>query len=573
MSSDVVLGSALRTNLLSLQRTQSSIDKVQNILATGLKVSSALDNPQSFFAAQGLQNRASDLTRLLDGIGQSVSTIKAADTGATAVGKLVDQAESIISSAQEAITEGAGEAMIKGNVDLSGVTDLTTVSNIANGDEIVISYLDDDGTSIRTESIAIATGDSIDQLIAKINDVGGTQAGGYDAGEVIEASLSDEGFLQIRSKTGNAFTVNFDSDGAAAFVAADQALGTALGFGGIAQRTDSGGASATDGNYEVTALNTTKLTSGVFYDDTDGIADASDALTSVVDTLGGSTVRFDDGDNASAGENSTLRFTINGTTNIDITLENTTIQGLVDGINDAAANTGLVRASYDSVTGQFSIEATSSTVQTIGTSIRNSATDTAANKADFDFGLAASLNTTAAASTGDGETYVLASAAGTLARLEDDYNSVRQQIDQLVSDSGYRGVNLLEGDELVTYFNEDRTSSLTTSGASLTAAGLGLSEANFTADTLGAFTSQVLAAKEVVRDFGSAIANSLSIVQTREDFTKSIVQELTAGAEKLTVADQNEEGAKLLALQTRQQLGVTSLSLAVQSQQSVLRLF
>jgi flagellin len=69
------------------------------------------------------------------------------------------------------------------------------------------------------------------------------------------------------------------------------------------------------------------------------------------------------------------------------------------------------------------------------------------------------------------------------------------------------------------------------------------------------------------------LANSLSIVQTRQTFTEDLVNELEAGAEKLTVADTNEEGAKLLALQTRQQLGVTSLSLAVQSQQSVLRLF
>lgn len=574
MSSDVVLGSALRTNLLSLQRTQSDIDKVQNILATGLKVSSALDNPQNFFAAQGLQNRASDLTRLLDGIGQSVSTIQAADKGATAVGKLVDQAESIIASAQEAVTNGAGEAAITGNVDLSGVKDLTDIDGIDASDKIVISYMDTDGTSLVTESINIAAGDSIEQLIGKINDIGSASTG-YESGDVLEASLDSSGNLQIRSKVDQSFTVKFDTDlSDATFLADDQALGTALGFGGQAQRTYTGAAISSVGDYEVTALASTKLESGVFYDNTEGFADSSDLLTTVKDeSAGAGAFRFDAGEAVSAGDNTTMRFTINGSTNIDITLENTTIQGLVDGINNATANTGLVKASYDATTGKFAIESTSSTVTSIGTSIITSADETTAVTADFDFGIDSALTSAAAASSSEGETFVLASAAGTLSRLENDYNTVRTQIDELVGDAGYRGVNLLKGDDLVTYFNEDRSSKLTTAGIDLSASGLGLSAANFNADTLAAFTSEVLAAKEAVRDFGSAIANSLSIVQTRQSFTEDLVSELEAGADKLTVADQNEEGAKLLALQTRQQLGVTSLSLAVQSQQSVLRLF
>jgi flagellin-like hook-associated protein FlgL len=76
-----------------------------------------------------------------------------------------------------------------------------------------------------------------------------------------------------------------------------------------------------------------------------------------------------------------------------------------------------------------------------------------------------------------------------------------------------------------------------------------------------------------VRNFGQSIANDLAIIQTRRDFTEQTINTLNAGADDLTVADQNEEGANLLALQTRQALGTTSLSLAAQSQQSVLRLF
>lgn len=575
MSSDVVLGSALRTNLLSLQRTQSNIDKVQNILATGLKVSSALDNPQNFFAAKGLNDRASDLTRLLDGIGQSVSTIQAADKGATAIGKLVDQADSIVTSAREALEGGAGDAMVTGNIDLSGIKDLTSLAGVSANSVIRFTYTGEDGVTPVPAAVTIEAGDSIEELITKINDIGGSGGQDYEAGEVFEASLDSLGNLQVRSKIGQSFNMRFDAAGTddAAWADADRAMGTALGFGGIAQRTANGGAAATDGNYEVTALATTKLSSGTFFNATGGFANASDTLVSVRDQdAGAGAARFATTAGTGSGAvDASIRLTVNGSTNIDVALTaTTTIQGLVDGINNSSANTGLVKASYDATTGAFSIEATGSNVKTIGTSVvSNSAT---ANRADFDFGVDDAL-TAAVASGGEGETFVLASAAGTLARLENDYNTVRTQIDELVKDSGYRGTNLLEGDALVTYFNEDRSSKLSTQGIKLNSSGLGLTEANFNADTLNTFTQQILAAKDVVRDFGSAIANSLSIVQTRQDFTQDLIQELEAGADKLTVADQNEEGAKLLALQTRQQLGVTSLSLAVQSQQSVLRLF
>ena len=100
MTSDVVLTAALRNNLLSLQNTQNSIDTTQFRLATGRKVTSALDGPQSFFAAQTLNNRASDLTRLLDGIGQSIQVIRAADNGVTALTTLVEQADSLAANAK-----------------------------------------------------------------------------------------------------------------------------------------------------------------------------------------------------------------------------------------------------------------------------------------------------------------------------------------------------------------------------------------------------------------------------------------------------------------------------------------
>jgi len=93
MSEMIHLSSAVRQNLLSLQNTADMMSKTQNRLATGLKVNSALDNPGSFFTASSLNNRASDLSGLLDDMGQNVQTLKAADEGIQSITKLVEAAK------------------------------------------------------------------------------------------------------------------------------------------------------------------------------------------------------------------------------------------------------------------------------------------------------------------------------------------------------------------------------------------------------------------------------------------------------------------------------------------------
>ena len=141
-------------------------------------------------------------------------------------------------------------------------------------------------------------------------------------------------------------------------------------------------------------------------------------------------------------------------------------------------------------------------------------------------------------------------------------------------DTGYQGTNLLNGDNLLTTFNENRTSTLTTAGVTFNSGGLGLQTANFgnTTNVSNALT-QTNTALNNLRNFGSGLASDLSVIQTRQTFTNSLITTLNEGAGNLVNADQNEEGATLLALQTRQSLGVTALSLASQSNQSILRLF
>jgi flagellin-like hook-associated protein FlgL len=576
MTSDVVLTAAMRNNLLSLQGTQSSIDKIQSTLASGLKVASALDNPQNFFASESLKNRAGDLTRLLDAMGQSIQTVKAADKGVSGITKLIDQAESIIASAEEAITSGQVEAAITGNVDLRGIENLVNLPGIAATDEIQFDYVDKDGTAQidqATGQIAIAANDSIEQLITKINDI--------DGGGVFKAELTSKGYLKITDLNGNDFNMAFEAIGSGGGASAkmdvvDLNMASALGFGQAVQATGGGIVGAPTigvGQYSVTVLANTKLVSGEFFEGSGtGYADASATLVSVASTEGAAADRFDAG--GSDGNTANIVFTVNGDTAITVAFDSTTtIQGLVDQINTDTNNTGLLEASYDATTGKFTIEATSQTVESVNVSF---ATDGAeAETADFDFGMKSTFTTAGAGSDESfGETFKFANAAATLSQYENDYNTLQTQIDQMAEDSGYRGVNLLNGDDLTTYFDEDRVSQLTVSGGTLTSAGLSMTEADFsTVTTIAGTKSEVLAAKATVRSFGSTLANGLSVIQTREEFTKEMVSTLTEGSDKLTVADQNEEGAKLLALQTRQQLGVVSLSLASQAQQAVLRLF
>ncbi len=162
------------------------------------------------------------------------------------------------------------------------------------------------------------------------------------------------------------------------------------------------------------------------------------------------------------------------------------------------------------------------------------------------------------------------------ASLEASFDGLRTQLDSYINDAGYRGTNLLDSGDLTVTFNEDGSDTLAITGVAFDSTSLTVAAAAAAwGGAAGATTSlgQIDAALSTVRAQARTFGTNLTTIQTREDFTKSLVNLLKEGSDKLTLADQNEEGAKLLALQTAQQLGITSLSMASQAQQSVLRLF
>ena len=154
------------------------------------------------------------------------------------------------------------------------------------------------------------------------------------------------------------------------------------------------------------------------------------------------------------------------------------------------------------------------------------------------------------------------------------YINILNQYDSLIKDAGYKGVNLLEKQDLKVTFNEDRSSWLDVEGKDASSQALGLHTAEWlTKGDVQKSIEELTSAIEQVRTMSSELGGYYSIVMSRQDFTENLINVLTEGADKLTLADMNEESANMLALQTRQQLAINSLSLASQASQSILKLF
>lgn len=218
---------------------------------------------------------------------------------------------------------------------------------------------------------------------------------------------------------------------------------------------------------------------------------------------------------------------------------------------------------------------------------------------------------------------IIATAASTDATLGYDtlyqqFNVIIGEINDLIKDSKYKGTNFLDGStvSLDVIFNESGTNKLTLEGfnaqisalldstinsgvnatnggfSNLLAAidlGSGAAVSSFVAGSatagssgaagfsnafnLTSVSNGITAALSVLEQQATKLSSNLSIVNARLDFTTSIVNIEKTGADNLTLADQNEEGANMLMLQTRSQLGITSLSLASQAAQGILRLF
>ena len=473
---DISLTASMRSNLLSLQSTQSLMDMTQERLATGKKVNSAIDNPSSYYTAQSLNNRADDLSALLDSMGQGVQTIKAANEAIETITSFAEQAKAIANSARD----------VASNYDKYALTS-------------------DDITSPVTGTIMVDAREDLSKFDLKIKN--GENSGGAKSFTVYTSDGKAHTIKTLEKSDStnyhdiaNDLIVKLQGIGLNAEVTADTSDG-----GGVATIT----VSSTDGS-AISWKN----------DGTSGLAESTGSVKEV--TL-----------DASSGANSAT---------------------IAAAINKAGAG----------VTAETEGKRVALTAKNM--EFRVFSDGSAANKKALD-----TLGLEGTKKAGDASVI-------TEERVDyaEQFNEILSQIDSLAKDASYKGINLLQENDLTVIFNEDRTSKIEVKGVDGSSKGLGMSVVtnNWQKDAdIDASISQIEGAISKLRTMASDFGNNYSIVQTREEFTDNLINVLTEGADNLTLADMNEESANMLALQTRQQLAINSLSLASQASQSVLQLF
>ncbi|WP_299817091.1 flagellin [uncultured Roseibium sp.] len=495
---DVTLSSAVRANLSSLQSTAEMMSSVQNKLATGKKVNSALDNPNSFFTASGLTSRANDLSTLLDDMGQSVQTLKAADEGISSITKLVESAKAKANQALQTqsqyerkqftaqynelltqIEDLAKDSGYKGKNLLSGDgNDLTTIFNEDSTSKLNIDAVDYTDTSLST---------------------------GLNLSDLAEGEGSATSFQLEGGK--NTFTLT-DADGQ--------------------------------------ALNSSSL-----------LASASGISTT-------NTLTLNEGTTTAVISGSTLAVTAG-----------TTVQDLLDTLESVPG----VRAEFDEGTGQVTVYSnddialqndvsTTAQLVSVNATAFSTTSDSLINSGSFETGDTLTLT--------DGNGYELGSfeieedsSVDDLVNFINDFQGVSAEFNTSTGKIAMESETDLSLTSDNSNFNADSYTA-DSDGVTISA----LSDSGFATDSsIERTVDRLNTALSTLRTQASEFGTNLSIVENRQDFTKSMINTLEEGAGKLTLADTNEEGANLLALQTRQSLASTSLSFAAQADQNVLRLF
>jgi flagellin len=281
-------------------------------------------------------------------------------------------------------------------------------------------------------------------------------------------------------------------------------------------------------------------------------------------------------DLTNAGTNSlqgkTLIFkTASGTTTL--TIDNTAGAGKVnsiDAINTALAAAGVELTASLNSNGSVAFTSTNNAASQTITATGTYAAPPAGSSTSVDVSGTATFGSVTAAVADS-------VSQATRASLVTQYNQIISQITTTAQDASFNGINLLNGDSLKLVFNETGKSTSTINGVTFNPAGLGLASLTSGTDFVdNAATNSVLTklntASVTLRSQASAFGANLSIVQIRQDFNKNLINVLQTGSSALTLADTNEEAANSQALSTRQSIATSALSLANQSQQSVLQL-
>jgi flagellin len=500
--SDVTLSASVRQSLLSLQGTTDLIERTQNRLSTGLRVSSVIDDPVSFFQARSLSDRSADFLEKRDGIDQGISTVTAALDGVEAIEQLVQQAKGIANSIKSATDAQVSDLVTQFN-DLRTQLDNLAAdatyqgTNLINGtgQQISIEFSEKSASLLNIGSVDLRTGtaglniaansyltqdDSVTFAAINRSSQGGTNFGDRFLSTTQDFTLTYEGSAKTFS-AGEAFTFTYGTGSTFNFtVSTAQAL------------TLSQNAAFTVN----IASSTTAATAGQVALLTTGSVNASFAASAETLTITTNTT-------------DAKLLTYNGTSNVTLT-------------------------SGDS----FDFQLTGGGTRTLQVLSGQTFTLTAGEV------FTTTLITTGTGLSGvTGATFIRFASGGLITAAQ-------------------TGAALVQGLAVA--------SNITANGGEINFTGL--VRAGDT-NRINAVISQLDTALTELRTQAQTLGSNVALLNARLDFTENYVNTLQGGADKLTLADINSEGANLLALQTRQQLGIQSLSLAAQAEASILSLF
>ena len=589
MSGNISLTASMRSNLLSLQNISRTVGATQNKLATGNKVNSAIDNPSSYYTARSLNNRANDLDALLDSMGQAVSTIKTATTALETGATFLEQAAAVATSALEtpqAIPEkeyfmqliGANDAVVSTAAELDQA--------LAAGKETICVY----GKIDLEQAIKLRD----NQKLVGINYFANFTGLGDYFSELNYTSNAPEDMITINGN--NAIVSDLNIKYTNTYKGADYLSNSAL----CVYNRSASSMNVVLNNLDIDFNFSNKLTSGAAcikaYSDNTNLAITGNVkmqtLAWGIFAESNSNIKIQANLNVSAAQGIVAHN--NGHAHISsnsvIEIKNSNVafsEGSSNSIISVADDVCIGIYNCDYI---FRISPLSNTISfSKGVSLVNHNTKQA-------YYLEENINITS------GDAVIFDKFVSNLVtsdidykqttqRMEDSFfannsglfnwqNQIKQyteilnQYDTLVKDSSYKGVNLLKNDKLNVRFNEKGNADLNVNGKDMSAGALGLNTVDWqNQGDIAQSLKEIAGALKSIRAFTAELGNNYSIITNRHEFTENLINILTEGADKLTLADMNEESANMLSLQTRQQLAINSLSLASQAAQAVLKLF
>ena len=538
----------MRSNLLSLQNISGQVSSTQNKLATGNKVNSAIDNPSSYYTALSLNNRADDLNALLDSMGQAVSTIKAAttalDTGTEVLNVLADLALQAYES--DDFSDEKVAIVVSNKAEL-----LSAIENTSAQDGVIVidSDIDMGNTSIQLKEGQQLIG--IGQIVKGKNTPKLTF-------HFTGTESSTEGIVVNNSCRISGLDISYTID--------EKSKETAIVKG--AKKKD---CIVSDVNIEGTCngTNATSFLSALDFQTGSCLLQGNISIKMKTDRNAGSLVGCYG--NFIQEETSIVNIHIDqGWRNIPLSSggfdeyrvskdANLLMEGYGNIIQaNLVLEQGSKVASHyisNNLSGLWIVEETTTITEWIKSFDNQEGLKYLEDFPQDEFDKAFEDKE----KEGDNKNSYI-----------ERYQETCNQLNQLWVDASYKGVNLLQGDELIVRLNEDGGSSFKISCSAI----------NKIDDSAWMTYSDIMNSLEEIRTLTSdlrttsqRLGNFYSIITTRQDFTESLINVLTEGADKLTLADMNEESANMLALQTRQQLAINSLSLASQACQSMLKLF